>query len=83
MPADDAGVRAQRAMQAIRAYFARHAFAADTELGIAQWWLPEMGVDVPLIDVRHALQALVEQGHAERQVLPDGTAVYRAPQARA
>ena len=66
-------------MQAIQAYLARHACAADTLQGIAQWWLSEMGVEVPLPDVRRALDALVIEGRVERHVLPGGTVIYRAP----
>ena len=68
-------------MQAIEAYLARHAFAADTEDGIVQWWLPEMGVDVPLIEARLALQSLVRQGRIEGRSLPGGAVVYRAASA--
>ncbi len=70
-------------MAAIEAYLARHAFAADTEDGIVQWWLPEMGVDVPLVEARLALQSLVKQGRILRRVLPGGTLVYHAAPARA
>lgn len=76
---DEAGARKQRAAEAIRAYLARHPRAADTEQGIAQWWLPAMGVDVSLADVEQALAALVHAGQVQRVVLPDGSAIYRAP----
>jgi hypothetical protein len=78
LPANEVGEGTRRAMQAIEAYLARHAFAADTEDGIVQWWLPEMGVDVPLIEARLALQSLVSQGRIERRSLPGGTVIYRA-----
>jgi hypothetical protein len=75
---DEAEARTQRAMQAIAAYIARHPLAADGEAGIAQWWLPEMGLDVPLASVRSALERLVLQQVLERSVLGDGSAIYRA-----
>ena len=78
LPANEVGEGTRRAMQAIEAYLARHAFAADTEDGIVQWWLPEMGVDVPLIDARLALQLLVGASRIERRSLPGGTVIYRA-----
>jgi hypothetical protein len=78
LPANEVGEGTRRAMQAIEAYLARHAFAADTEAGIVQWWLPEMGVDVPLIEARLALQSLVGQGRLESRSLPGGTVIYRA-----
>jgi hypothetical protein len=65
-------------MQAIEAYLARHAFAADTEDGIVQWWLPEIGVDVPLIEARLALQLLVRSSRLESCSLPGGSVIYRA-----
>lgn len=76
---DDAQARKQRAEAAILAYLARYPRAADSEHGIAQWWLPRMGADLPLIDVQLALQALVQRGLIERTALPDGSAIYRAP----
>lgn len=76
---DDASARTQRAVQAILGYLAQHPLAADTEQGIAQWWLPQMGVDVPLADVQQALQALLLSAKVLRIVLPDGRAIYRAP----
>lgn len=75
---DDAEARTQRAMQAIVAYLARCPMAADTEQGIAQWWLPGMGVDVPQVDVRAALDRLVCLGTLATTVLPDGRVIYRA-----
>ena len=56
---DDAEARTQRAMEAIAAYLASCPMAADTEEGIAQWWLPGMGVDVPQADVHEALERLL------------------------
>ena len=82
MPANDVGEGTRRAMAAIEAYLARHALAADTEDGIVQWWLPEMGVDVPQIEARQALQSLVRQGRIHCRVLPDGTPIYHAAPAR-
>ncbi len=76
---EDAGTRRRRAESAILAHLARHPLAADTEQGIAQWWLGPMGVDVPLADVRQALEALLRDGRIERATLPDGRAIFRAP----
>ena len=76
---DDASARRKRVEQAVQGYLARHPRAADTEQGIAQWWLPQMGVDEPLADVRQALQALLLNAKLLRIVLPDGRAIYRGP----
>lgn len=72
----------QRAMQAacdaIVAYLGQHPSAADNENGIAQWWLPDMGVDVPLTVVRQALQWLLQRQVVASTTLPDGGVIFRA-----
>ena len=80
---DEAEARTQRAMQAITAYIARHPQAADSEQGIAQWWLPAMGVDVPPASVHEALDRLVIQQVLVRSMVADGSAIYRAAAAPA
>lgn len=77
--ADAATARRRQAAEAVLAYLARHPRVVDTEQGIAQWWLPAMGVDVPRADLHDALEELVQAGQLERQVLPDGGVLYRAP----
>lgn len=73
---DEADARSQRAMDAILAYLARSPQAADTEQGIAQWWLADMGGDVPIEDVRRALARLLELKAIVRAQLPDGRVIY-------
>ncbi len=68
-------------MEAIAAWLARHPLAADTEDGIVQWWLPEMGVDVSLIEARLALQTLAAQGRIQCRPLPGGILIWQAPPA--
>ncbi|MBL8350911.1 MAG: hypothetical protein JNL87_11405 [Burkholderiaceae bacterium] len=75
--------RLQAARDAIVGYIARHPCAADNEHGIAQWWLPDMGVDVPLSVVRQALQALLLCQLLTCTELPDGSVIYRAVSAAA
>lgn len=75
---DPAETRMQRACEAILAYLARHPAAADNEQGIAQWWLPDMGVDLPLPVVRQALGQLLAQRVVDCAPLPDGSVIYRA-----
>lgn len=82
LPATDVREGTRRAMEAIEAYLARHAHAADTEDGVARWWLPEMGVDASLAEARLALQLLAELGRVEGRPLPGGTLVWRAAPAR-
>ena len=69
--------RATRVMQAIRSYLSQHPDAADSEQGIAEWWLPSMHVDASVAEVAVALQHLHRTGVVERQVLPDGQVIYR------
>ncbi len=67
----------QRAVGAIEAYLAAHPAAADSEQGIAQWWLPAMGVEVPFEQVCEALEELRQRGAISRTTLPGGRAIYR------
>lgn len=71
----------ERTVAAIEAYLVRHPAAADSEQGVAQWWLPEFGLDVPVDYVHQALELLHMRGVVERTALPDGGAVYRAAKA--
>ncbi len=75
---DDAEPAIERVVSAIEAYLAQHPAAADSEQGVAQWWLPAVGVDVPLQHVHRALDLLWKRGSLERTTLPDGGSVYRA-----
>jgi hypothetical protein len=75
---DEAEPRTQRAVDAIVAYLRLRPLSADTEHGIAQWWLPEFGMDLPLADVRAALDRLVRDKVMEQSTLPDGRVIYRA-----
>ncbi len=68
----------ERAIAAIERYVAEHPTAADNAQGVAQWWLPEMGVDLPIELVHRALESMCHSGALERNVLPDGGAVYRS-----
>jgi hypothetical protein len=65
-------------MQAIERYVAQHPAAADSAEGIAQWWLPAMGIDASMDEVTQALEILVDRGVLERAPLPGGQAIYRA-----
>lgn len=75
---DEVEARTRLAIEAIVAYLARWPQAADTEHGIAQWWLPEMGVDVPSENVRAALEWLVQAKLVACIGLADGSVIYRA-----
>ena len=75
---DPADGRSHRVAQVIENYLARHPDAADNERGIATWWLPSLGVDATVEEVTQALAYLHDLGVVERQVMPDGRALYRA-----
>lgn len=75
---DDPDPDVERVAQAIAAHLERHPMAADNEHGIAHWWLPALGVDMPLTKVVRALERLERSGRVTRSVLPDGRAIYRA-----
>jgi hypothetical protein len=68
----------QHVKKAIRSYLSGHPEAADSAAGIAQWWLGELNGRVTVEDTERALAELVEAGVVERQILPDGRALYRA-----
>ena len=63
---------------AILRYLALHPEAADSEEGIAAWWMPAMGVQTNAADVAAALEKLHRCGLVARVVLPDGRVIFRA-----
>ena len=60
----------------IEAYLARRPRAADTEQGIAEWWMREAGVVASTGDVASALDVLLARGVVRRVQSPDGTRLY-------
>lgn len=82
---EDAKIEAERsgidlAVAAIERYVAAHPAAADNAQGVAQWWLPAIGVDLPVEVVHRALEWMSNEGALTRSVLPDGGTVYRSAQ---
>lgn len=75
---DDARARRRTIAEAIRRYLADHPSAADSELGIAEWWLPELGPVAGVAEVRSALDLLEHEGVVEACRLDDGRFVWRA-----
>lgn len=70
---------------AVREYLRLHPRAADTPVGIRQWWLPESlrGTSIELI--RLALADMVASGELRCDVLSDGSRLYalaRSPAGR-
>ncbi len=62
---------------AIEQYLRRYPDAGDSDVGIAEWWLPEEGVQASLDDVRDALALLESQGVMETVMLQDGRSLWR------
>lgn len=75
---DEDALDIQRTMQAIRRYLSCHPTAADSAAGIAQWWLPPLGVDVAVSIVQRALAALVADGGVQARPMPDGRTLFGA-----
>jgi hypothetical protein len=70
-------MRHQPIADAIERYLHRHPAAADSEVGIAEWWLLEQGVQASLDDVREALELLESRGVMEHVILHDGRRLWR------
>ena len=61
---------------AIRRYLYAHPDAADTLVGIRQWWLPDRLRSADIDTIRSVLHDLVARGEMRRDVLPDGTWLF-------
>jgi hypothetical protein len=70
-------MRHQSIADAITRYVERHPSAADTDVGIAEWWLLGLERRIPLEDVRAALTALEVRGVMEQVILHDGRRLWR------
>lgn len=71
-----------RVVEAIKSYLSRYPAAADSELGIAQWWLhdwqQQSGESVSADDVRAALERLQQQGKVEALDVAGAGRLWRA-----
>jgi len=74
-------VRTERVMEAIEDYLLQHPDAADSEQGIAKWWVPAMGLEASAQEVAVALANLRALDRIERKCLPGGRVIYRAGRA--
>jgi hypothetical protein len=75
---DDPATRRDQAAAAIERYLAEHPSAADSVRGIAQWWLPALGVDLPAATVAEALEWLLQQGRIACDRPAGGEPIFRA-----
>ena len=65
-----------RVAEAIRRYLDERPHAADTVEGIAQWWVPHEGADIPPDWVETTLQRLEAEG-VVRPVRAGGRVIWR------
>ena len=56
--------------------------AADTLVGIRQWWLPESLRSTSIEMIRLALAQMVASGELRRETLGDGSHLYALPRAQ-
>lgn len=78
----DAAPTSREVREAVCRYLRERPDAADTLLGIAQWWLPIAMQDIALDRVRQALTELIVEHEVRCTVLPDGTELYARSAAR-
>ena len=63
--------------EAIEAYWRRNPGAADSALGITQWWLAPAGIETSVAQVTLALQGLLERGRIEFVDITKAQRVFR------
>lgn len=61
---------------AVRGYLRSHPHAADTPLGIRQWWLPDPLRSTPIELIRLALAKMEASGELRCEALSDGSRLY-------
>jgi hypothetical protein len=64
-------------MAALERYLEQHPEAADSAPGVAQWWLPSVGVELPEAVVQQALEVLEARGQVLRTTLQGGQVIWR------
>lgn len=74
MTTDAAQARALR--DALGRYLRERPDAADTLVGIAQWWLPATMRGTSMERLRAALDELIAANEVRRTTLPDGSELY-------
>lgn len=70
-------VQAMREVQeAVRRHLLQSPQAADTLVGIRQWWLPEVLQSMSMELIGLALTEMIAAGEVRCDTLPDGTRLY-------
>lgn len=77
---DDDIVELANVQNAINRYFQQHPLAADTVEGIAKWWLPQFGINLPLESVLKVLERMVAAGELSKSEKRDGSVIYALAQ---
>jgi hypothetical protein len=72
----DAAQSRRAVREAVRRYIRARPDAADTVIGIAQWWCPELMLEVPIHQLRLALGDLIVTNELRCTILPDGTELF-------
>jgi hypothetical protein len=75
MPGDTA-LSPRDARDALRRYLHERPDAADTLIGIAQWWLPETMRGISMDRLRSVLTDLIVANEVRCTILPDGTELF-------
>ena len=69
--------RQSRVAEAILGYLRKHPEDQDTLAGIAEWWLPALGIKNRLAGVKEALDELVSEGLLSEHQGKDAQISYR------
>ena len=72
----DAAQDSRELREALFRYLREHPDAADTLVGIAQWWLPAAMRGTSLERLRLVLAELIAANEVRCTVLPDGSELY-------
>ena len=67
-----------RLAEEIARYLSEHPSAADSAEGIRRWWLLRQRFDEASEQVQQALDLMDAAGQVRKEVLRDGTVIYRA-----
>ena len=70
--------RVAQLCEGIRRYLASHPDAADSAIGIRDWWLGDLGADASAHELHCALELMVTSGELSRATLAGDVELYTA-----